>query len=340
MFRTGGYHYVCNANHTNYNKRARNDDEDEDKDIPDFSNLIQGKKQVYRDNNHIYFKTEVTSDSVNKLCNLIDEYNREQDSFRSNVTTAIIIPKPIYLHITSLGGDLIAGFLAYDYVKNSKIPIHTVAEGYVMSSGASIFMGGTKRFMTENSYLLIHQLNMPKNGTETFHNMIDNTTNIIELMNRLYSIYLNNVKPRSNSDTFTKEKLENHMLHDIYWNYEICYKYGLVDALYTNYTNVELEDINELIGNSSTAETRTVKIKYSGSDLNPSSKIIEKIQENLNQNKQNVIDILKLIKNSNDESSVNKNDTIVTQHIVKQNKNELSESASAPTQVKKRKTRK
>ena len=289
-------------------KIYRDDDSDEESEggagfpgFPDFSSLMKtDKKKVFRDHNHIYFRCEVTMNRVNKLCNLIEEYNREQESLRSELTTAHLIPKPIYLHITSLGGDMLAGFLAFDYIKNSKIPISTVAEGYAVSSGANMFMAGHNRYMTENSYVLIHQLNITKCGRETFHDMVDEASNVIEFMTKLYGIFLNNVRHnRSNispQDTLTKEKLENHMLHDIYWNYETCKRYGLVDGLYTNYANIDEASIQSYLNRKSgeSGQSKEKQKIYNLEDLVPSDVIVQKIKQNLAEQKNNdMVDMIK-----------------------------------------------
>ena len=229
-------------------RRKNEDDDDEDEQSED--DKVSKSLLVYRDHNHIYFRCEVTMNRVNRLCNLIEEYNREHEILQSELTSMILVPKPIYLHITSMGGDMLGGFLAFDYIKNSKIPIYTIAEGYAVSSGANMFMAGSKRFMTENSYILIHQLSATKFGRETFHDTIDDATNSIEFMSKLYGIFLNNVRHnRTNilpQDILTKEKLENHMLHDVYWNYETCLRYGLVDEIYTNYSETDVKEIDEI----------------------------------------------------------------------------------------------
>lgn len=287
-------------------KIYRDDDSDDESEgggggfpgFPDFSSLMKAdKKKVFRDHNHIYFRCEVTMDRVNKLCNLIEEYNREQESLRSELTTVLLVPKPIYLHITSLGGDMLAGFLAFDYIRNSKIPIYTIAEGYAVSSGANMFMAGHKRFMTENSYVLIHQLNITKYGRETFHDMVDEASNVIEFMTKLYGIFLNNIRHnRPNvppQDILTKEKLENHMLHDIYWNYETCKRYGLADGLYTNYVDTDVSDIQQYLGSGASQAREQQKI-YTLEDLKPSDVIVQKIKENLAEQKNN--DMVEMIK--------------------------------------------
>ncbi len=271
------------------------------------------KRSVFREKNHIYFRCEhISMDNVTDLCDLIDEYNREQDALQLEMTDAIIISKPIYLHITSLGGNLHAGFLAYDYIKNSKIPIYTIAEGYAFSSGANMFMAGKKRFMTEYSYLMFHKLNKQVIGdsVETYHDMMDNAANVIELMSQIYCIVLNNVRHSkrdvSEQDILTKEKIENHMIHDIFWNYETCKRYGLVDELYTNYTENDVKDIDDIFNNDK-INNKPKKI-YTAKELRPSEEIINQIRQK-SDNKTNIVDMIK--KYIAQKDTINKKDAII-----------------------------
>jgi NAD kinase len=43
-------------------------------------------------------------------------------------------------------------------LKNNKYKINTFAEGTVSSAATLLFLAGNKRYMTENSFMLIHQL--------------------------------------------------------------------------------------------------------------------------------------------------------------------------------------
>lgn len=265
--------------------------------MPDMTKILEMyDKKVFRRYNHIYYRTDVTMSNITKLCNLIDDYNREQNMLTRELTTSIVIPKPLYLHITSYGGDLHAGFMAYDHIKNSNIPIYTVAEGYTVSAGSMMFMAGKKRLMTENSYILIHQLNQTSYGRETFHDMMDNASNTIEFMSRLYSIYLNNLrynrKKVNQEDVLTKEKLENHMLHDIYWNIQTCIRYGLVDDIYTNYNTQDDKDIKEFVNQKRLTKTYTPSKRLTLEDLQPSDDFLEKMRSNMEE-KTNVVNIVK-----------------------------------------------
>jgi ATP-dependent protease ClpP protease subunit len=214
-----------------------------------FQGILGGSDDVTQVHNHIYFKTEVTMESIKKLTDLIDEANREHERQIIDDAVNFLFPKPIYLHITSNGGDLFAGFLAYDAIRNSKVPIYTVVDGYAVSSGSIMFMAGRKRFMTSNSYILIHQLSQTVNGTQTNADVMDDAANNIELMTRLYQLYLTEFRhgyaPVPAENILTKDTLEQHMAHDIYWNFQTCFKYGLAGGVFTNYQQREETDRRE-----------------------------------------------------------------------------------------------
>ncbi len=185
---------------------------------------------VYQLDNHIYFTTDVSTKSINKLSKLIHNLNKEFKVLESSVNyMAEIKPKPIYLHISSIGGDLFAGFRALDLIQNSKIPIYTVIEGYAISAASLMYLAGKRKFMTKNSVLLIHQLtSYHGNGSsETFENNKDGFLNNQLLMNQLYDFYVS-----SSNSKLTKKKVEEVLKHDLYWNYDTCLKYGLVDELF------------------------------------------------------------------------------------------------------------
>jgi ATP-dependent protease ClpP protease subunit len=311
---------------------------------PDLS-FLNKKKSVYREHNHIYFRTDVTSESVGELCNLIVEYNREQDYIRSECTTSIVISKPIYLHIMSYGGDLMAGFMAYDYIKQSKIPIYTIAEGYTVSAGSVMFMAGKKRLITENSYFLVHQLSSCNYSTSTFHNMIDDTINNIEFMTRLYKLYLQNIRYKKGSvhkNHLTKKKLENHMLHDIYWNAETCIKYGLADDVYSNYQTFDMIDIKEVSKNLQDENYVYYSHKYSEKDFKPSQQVINRINENI-KNSVNVVDMMKTFiskKTQQNPNSIVNNDLFdnINDSDLEDTDNEELEELEQPKRKKRKKT--
>ena len=203
--------------------------------LPDIFNKPPEKKKVFRDGNHIYFRDSVTIDTVNKLCNLIQEINNEYNELSTINDIGYILPKPVYVHICSMGGDLFAGFMAYDYIKNSHVPIYTVAEGYTVSAGSIMFMGGKKRFMTPSGYILIHQLRNETGGGTAFE-MQDENINCNELMKKLKSIYLDNInKNTANRRELLKENdLDIQLEHDLFWDFKTCMQKGICHEKYIN----------------------------------------------------------------------------------------------------------
>lgn len=269
-----------NKNMTNNVKsnRLRNDD-DGDGGF-DISQLFgTPRHNVYMESNHIYFRDDVSMESVGKLTQLIDAYNRSFDEVAKTCKFGVIDPLPIYLHITSYGGDLLAGFLAYDYIKGSRIVVHTISEGYTVSSGSVMFMAGHRRMMTRNSYFLAHQLSQSSYGSSKFADIMDTAQNTTEFMRNLYKIYLDNVRhtiqPVESDHILTKEKLEQHMTRDIYWNFQQCIEYGLVDAEYTNCIDMKHSDSQTIYnGRSFTPVPQSVGVDEK--QTMPSKQIIRK----------------------------------------------------------------
>lgn len=184
------------------------------------------KEMVYRFGNHIYFTDDVSIDSINLLGQHIADANREYDLLESTIKCAYMEPKPIYLHITSPGGDLFAGLRATDMIENSKIPIYTVTEGYAMSAASMMFVVGKKRFMTKNSYLLIHQLRSIEEGK--WEDLKDGFLNNEELMNKMKDIYCTKSSGKLKRATLTKILQREKIM-----GYDDSLKHGLVDELYT-----------------------------------------------------------------------------------------------------------
>lgn len=62
---------------------------------------------------------------------------------------------PIYLVITSPGGDLDTTFLFYDVMKMIKSPVITIGR-YCASAGALLLVAGTKRYLFPHAKVLLH----------------------------------------------------------------------------------------------------------------------------------------------------------------------------------------
>jgi ATP-dependent protease ClpP protease subunit len=182
--------------------------------------------------NHIYFCGTVTEISINKLVKLINkkniEYKKEMEKTKkpdSEFYEYKIEPKIIYLHITSFGGSLLASMSAIDAIENSTIPIYTIVEGYAASAGTLISIHGKKRFMTKNSYMLIHQLTSGISGQ--MNKIEDNFHNCKSFMDRIKKLYITKTKLKD-------DELDNILRHDSWWDFDKCLDKGLVDDVFIN----------------------------------------------------------------------------------------------------------
>ena len=107
---------------------AVEDTPEEEKTIHDFASESKAHAStdfnvVDTSHNRIYFYSGVTRPKILKLNKGIFNMNV---SMTSKSGPLGYTPPPIMLHINSYGGSVFAGLSAVDYIKNSKIPVHTV----------------------------------------------------------------------------------------------------------------------------------------------------------------------------------------------------------------------
>lgn len=232
-----------NTNNRNRNSRTKyyhpyaNDDEmpDMDDKTNKFSknfnpfkkifNFDDDDTDVYKEDNHIYFKTNVNAESIDKLYKLIRSYQKEFNYLKLlNHIVADIKPKELYIHITSYGGSLHDAYLAYDVIKHSKIIINTVIEGYAASAGTIMGIAGKKRYMTPTSIMLIHQLTTGADGT--FEEIKDFFQNSEQDMKRITELYLKECRGK-----MKKKFIEEQLKHDKWWDADCALKNGLIDEI-------------------------------------------------------------------------------------------------------------
>lgn len=210
-----------------YLSKNENDDDDDDGDMKPFKfpKLFNtaSDDDVYIDKNHIYFKTDVTQESIDKLASKINQLNNNIQTAKHKSIYGELMLHPIYLHITTNGGSLLSGFYGYDKIKASPIPIHTIIEGSVASAGSLLSIAGAKRYITPNSHLLIHQLRTGMCGT--YDELVDEKLNCNQFMLKLVNLYFDNCNKK-----LTKNKIKEILKHDIFWNADTSILNGFVDA--------------------------------------------------------------------------------------------------------------
>jgi ATP-dependent protease ClpP protease subunit len=214
------------------NPQNEGDDSDDESMPFKFPKIFGGdiNNDVYTERNHIFFKTDVTKESIDRLSQEIDHLNNKLSGLQRKAVMGTFLPKPIYLHITTNGGDLLSGFFAYDKIKSSKIPIYTVIEGSVASAGSLMSIAGMKRYMTPNSHLLIHQLRTGIIGT--YEELVDEKHNCNQFMTKLVALYHSNCNGKLN-----KSKIRDILKRDIFWDTKIAMQNGFVDEVWNGSAN-------------------------------------------------------------------------------------------------------
>ena len=169
--------------------------------------------------NRIYFYSGVTRPKILQLNKGIFNLNINMLSKSVPLDYA---PPPIMLHINSYGGSVFAGLSAVDYIKNSKIPVHTIIDGCAASAATLMSCVGSHRMMHKNACMLVHQLSGMMWGK--FQEMQDDMENSEMLMEKIKNIYREHTK-------IPKKEMDNILKHDIWWEADKCLLYGLVDEL-------------------------------------------------------------------------------------------------------------
>ena len=133
-----------------------------------------------------------------------------------------IKPKPISLYITSNGGLVYQVFGTIDTIRGMKVPVNTICKGFVASAGTLLSLAGIKRYITESSYMLIHELRAGHWGK--FTHLSESLDNSKQLMEHIKSYYLSKTK-------MTSEELDEQLKKDVSWNAQMCLEKGLVDEI-------------------------------------------------------------------------------------------------------------
>lgn len=218
-------------------KTKKGDDGSDDEEV-DIGALLKANfggmdQSITRDGNHIYFYSEVSRDSVFQLNMLLKEAEEENliQSMRNHIK-----PIPIFLHINSYGGEIYAALSTIDVIQSSRVPVHTICEGAIASAGTLISVVGAKRYMRPNAYLLIHQLSSSFWGK--MQEIEDEYVNLKGLMKKIKKIYKQHC-------TIPKKELKEILKHDLWWEYDKCLEYGLVDGLWLNGAVIEGKEESE-----------------------------------------------------------------------------------------------
>lgn len=174
---------------------------------------------VQSTNNNIYFYGVVSESSTLQLKTKLEELNTHLQTMSVHYN---IEPPPIHLHIQSYGGSLLHTFYIMDVIKLLKTPVYTYIDGFAASAATLMSVCGKRRFMTESSVMLVHQLSSGASGKfEELKNEYSNLVEFMEIIKKTYLSYGN----------ISSDNLDALLKQDLWLNSAKSLEYGFVDEI-------------------------------------------------------------------------------------------------------------
>jgi len=177
------------------------------------------EKHISVHENKIYYYAGVNRDSVSELNKKLGELESRSLTLSNNLD---IEPPTLKLFINSGGGSVVSGISTMDTILRCKVPIHTYVDGFCASAATFLSVVGNYRFMSRNSYMLIHQLSTQFWGK--YSEFEDEKKNLDLMMNTIKNVYKEHTK-------LPMKKLDEILKHDLMWDAKTCLKYGLIDEI-------------------------------------------------------------------------------------------------------------
>mgnify|MGYP001220345091 CR=1 FL=1 len=169
-------------------------------------------------NENVYFHCEVSNKTVLKLIQSLSEASENAIKKCEKLKEAYV-----YLYINSGGGDAFAGLSAMDHIRCNKVPIITIADGFVASAATLLLLGGYERKSLWNAKILIHQISTEFWGKHA--DLLDEVENSKELMNSLNEIY-------TYYTTMKSAKVQELIKKEIHMNSSKALSCGIVDDVW------------------------------------------------------------------------------------------------------------
>ena len=189
---------------------------------PPLKKNVQDKateKHIAVHENKIYYYAGVNRDSAVELNKKIGEIESKSLTLGYNLD---IDPPTLKILINSGGGSITAGISSMDTILRCKVPVHTYVDGFCASAATFLSVVGSYRYMSRNSYMLIHQLSSSLWGK--YSEIEDEKKNLDLMMETVKNVYREYTK-------VPMKKLDEILKHDLLWDAKTCLKYGLIDEI-------------------------------------------------------------------------------------------------------------
>jgi ATP-dependent protease ClpP protease subunit len=176
------------------------------------------ENKVYRNNLKVYFSDYINDESTILLIQNLEEAANYAKSLFATIGR---VPH-VELHIDSCGGHVGNSFSISNYIKSSDVVIDTYADGMCASGASLILLSGKNRYMSENSFILIHQLSWVIGGNH--EQLADQMKMSDVMMKKITNFYLSHT-------LIPKKKLKKILRKDQFLSTDFCLRYNLVDEV-------------------------------------------------------------------------------------------------------------
>jgi|TARA_Y100000034_G_scaffold47441_1_gene58410 ATP-dependent Clp endopeptidase proteolytic subunit ClpP len=203
--------------------RLENEKEQERQEIHESIMMAEGKDKpsgIEVEENHVYFYCPVLEREALELVRILRRLDIEMKYLADRI--GLKENPPIHLHIYSPGGDIFAGLSICDVISKCRTDVYTYIEGSAASAATMISCCGKKRFITQNSFMLIHQPQIMWAGKHD--EFIDEIENQKLIYSTVKKIYLDRTK-------MDADQLDEMLKHELWLSSEKCLELGLVDEI-------------------------------------------------------------------------------------------------------------
>jgi ATP-dependent protease ClpP protease subunit len=177
---------------------------------------------------HLYLYNVISTESVTRLKAQIRAANRDRASdgdgerARERVRSA---PKPIVVHVNSMGGSMSAGITMMSVLAESQLPICVLVDGVSASAATYMSLLAPYRVMTAHSVTLVHEWRTigayDENRASDIRFFLENTS---EMQDTIVKLMLGRTRA-------TRAQLVELMSRDKYLDAAACKALGFVDRV-------------------------------------------------------------------------------------------------------------
>lgn len=177
-------------------------------------------------NRSLYISDEIDSSLADYLITSILWFNREDRGIDPAKR------KPIYINISSNGGEVTPGLAIVSAIEASKTPVYTVTLAHAFSMSFIVAVAGHKRFALKNSSFLLHD------GSSVVVDSSSKARDFMDFSDRLDKTIIDCVIAHSN---ISMDEYEGRRRDEWYMTAEEARSFGFIDHIVG--VDCELDDV-------------------------------------------------------------------------------------------------